>query len=224
MYHVIARGVERKDIFRQAKDYEAFLHRLGDILAQTKVECRAFCLMPNHFHLLLKQTDTPLSSAMRRLLTGYALYFNRARKRSGHLFQNRYKSIICQEDRYLLELIRYIHLNPVRARLTKTFEALTGYPYSGHACLTGKHAYDWYPPERVLELFGRTKARATNAYRQFMLEGLSLGKNPVYSGGGLKRSLGYPKQYPAEPQAYDERILGESDFVLALKTTEENTR
>lgn len=88
---------------------------IGNILSDTKTSCFAWALIPNHFHLLLRSGSQPLATVMRRLLTGHAMGFNRRHHRSGQLFQNRYKSILCQEEPYLLELIRYIHLNPLRA-------------------------------------------------------------------------------------------------------------
>jgi len=120
----MGRGIERRDIFRDDKDRRYFLSRLAVILDETQTQCYADALIPNHFHLLLRTGATPLSKVMRRLMTGYAVTFNKRHKRSGHLFQNRYKSIVCEEDAYLLELIRYIHLNPLRARLVKDLKEL----------------------------------------------------------------------------------------------------
>jgi len=98
LHHVIVRGIERKKIFKDDTDRDKFLERLELIFADTGTVCLAWSLIPNHFHLLLRTGSVPISTVMRRLLTGYALYFNRRYRRSGHLFQNRYKSILCQED------------------------------------------------------------------------------------------------------------------------------
>jgi putative transposase len=114
LQHIICRGIQRCRIYRDDSDRQDFLSRLGQILRETRTTCYAWALMPNHFHLLLRTGDVPISTVMKRLLTGYALRFNRRHRRCGHLFQNRYKSILCQEDAYLLELVRYIHLNPLR--------------------------------------------------------------------------------------------------------------
>jgi REP element-mobilizing transposase RayT len=113
VHHIIVRGIERGIIFRDDKDRNDFLTRLGKILNETKTPCFAWALIPNHFHLLLKTGSLPVATVMGRLLTGYATSFNRRYHRSGHLFQNRYKSILCQEEAYLKELVRYIHLNPL---------------------------------------------------------------------------------------------------------------
>ena len=120
LHHIIARGIERRKIFYDEKDRDDFLQRLGEIETQSKTRCYAWALIPNHFHLLLKTGDTPIATLMRCLLSGYAGRFNRRHRRSGHLFQNRYKSILCQEDVYLKELVRYIHFNPLRAEIVKT--------------------------------------------------------------------------------------------------------
>ena len=115
LQHIIARGIKRRKIFRDDVDRNQFLERLGRIVTDTGTLCDAWALMPNHFHLLLKTASMPVSTVMRRLLTGYAVTHNRRHRRCGHLFQNRYKSVLCQEDTYLLELVRYIHLNSLRA-------------------------------------------------------------------------------------------------------------
>ena len=117
LQHIICRGIERRNIFIDDRDKKGFLERLGRVLLETQTPCYAWALLNNHFHLLLKTGNVPISTLMRRLLTGYAITFNLRHKRAGHLFQNRYKSILCQEDTYLLELVRYIHLNPLRAGL-----------------------------------------------------------------------------------------------------------
>ena len=138
LQHVMARGIERREIFKDDKDRKSFLGRFADILEETQTQCYAWALIPNHFHILLRTGPTPLSKVMRRLMTGYAVTFNKRHKRSGHLFQNRYKSVICEEDPYLLELIRYIHLNPLRASLVKDLKELDNYPWTGHSTILGR--------------------------------------------------------------------------------------
>ena len=130
-----------------------------DLLSQ-----QHWALIPNHFHLLLRTGDAPLSHLMKRLLTGYAVNFNRTHKRYGHLFQNRYKSILCQEDSYLLELVRYIHLNPIRARLVKEYRNLAKFPYCGHGVVMGKRKIEWQDKDYVLQLFGRKESGARSEY------------------------------------------------------------
>lgn len=124
LHHVIMRGIEHSKIFRDDADRDDFLRRLSLILKDTKTVCYAWALIPNHIHLLLKTGKSSLSLVMRRLLTGYAVSYNRRYKRHAHLFQNRYKSILCQEDSYFLELVRYIHLNPFRAGIVSDMSSL----------------------------------------------------------------------------------------------------
>ena len=106
MHHIKARCIERRVLFHNDGDRDDFLRRLAAILKETGTPCCAWTLIPNHVHLLLKTGRVPLSQVMRRLLTGYAVSFNRRHRRSGHLFQNRYTSILCEEDPYVLELVR----------------------------------------------------------------------------------------------------------------------
>lgn len=156
---------------------------------------------------------------MRRLLTGYAINFNRRHKRHGHLFQNRYKSIICQKDAYLRELVRYIHLNPVRAGIVPDIGELNGYSYCGHSALMGKKNRHWQDVEYVLGYFGETVRKARNTYLKYMGEGIEVGRREELTGGGLIRSLGGWSEVKRlrgmgkDHVMSDERILGDSDFV-----------
>jgi len=131
-----------------------------------------------------------MATVMGRLLTGYAVQFNRRHRHHGHVFQNRYKSIICQEDPYLLELVRYIHLNPLRAGLVADYKSLKGFVYGGHCALMGKCYNDWQNTPYVLSLFGRSVSNVRRSYSEFVKKGVSEGKRPELVGGGLMRSLG----------------------------------
>jgi hypothetical protein len=155
---------------------------------------------------------------MLRLLTGYAVSFNLRHKRQGHLFQNRYKSILCQEDPYLLELVRYIHLNPVRANLVSDLKSLDKYPYCGHSAVMGKLKNDWQDVDGVLRLFGKNISQARRSYKGYVLKGLNQGRRDDLTGGGLVRSVGGWESLKAMRKAKtwqksDERILGDGDFV-----------
>ncbi|MEE9302920.1 MAG: transposase [Thiotrichaceae bacterium] len=172
LHHIIIRGIERKRIFQDSQDYRNFIERLGEILNDTATVCYAWAQMKNHAHLLLRTGYAPLATVMRRLLTGYAQQFNRRHRRHGHLFQNRYKSILCEEDPYLLELVRYIHLNPVRVGLVTDVKALHSYPRSGHSVLMGRRKYDWQDADYVLGLFGKTRLTARKKYAEFVTKGI----------------------------------------------------
>src|SRR5512137_864770 len=168
LQHVIVRGVEQRDIFLDDYDRQAFLDRFCGLLTKMNTECLAWSLMRNHVHMLLRPSVGNLGQFMRRLLTGYAVTFNLRHHRSGHLFQNRYKSIICEEDPYLLELVRYIHLNPLRAGIVKDIDELIGYPWSGHAVLLGRRAMEGQNTEEVLGYFGKRKKAAREKYQTFV--------------------------------------------------------
>jgi putative transposase len=155
---------------------------------------------------------------MRRLLTGYAITFNRRHRRIGHLFQNRYKSIVCEEDPYFRELIRYIHLNPLRAGLVPDLRRLEWYPWGGHAALLGRVPQPWLDVGAVLPWFGPTPTQARRAYRRYVAEGVPLGRRPELVGGGLIRSAGGWAVVQAwrrlgAATAADPQILGTGDFV-----------
>jgi len=215
LQHVIVRGIEQRDIFNDDHDRQLFVDRLVALLSETGVICYAWALLSNHFHLLLMPTTTPLSLFMRRLLTGYAVSFNRRNKRSGHLFQNRYKSIVCEEESYLLELVRYIHLNPLRAGMVASLEELDIYPWTGHAVLLGHRQFGGQETEGILERFGKRITRARHNYRQFVADGIMIGRRDDLVGGGLKRSQGERQNH--EYESFDERVLGGGVFVDSLK-------
>ena len=215
LQHVIIRGIERRDIFLDDNDKLLFLERLSKLLSSTGTDCLAWSLMSNHFHLLLRSNSTRLSLFMRRLLTGYAVTFNLRHHRSGHLFQNRYKSIVCEESAYLLELVRYIHLNPLRAGLVESLDSLDIYPWSGHAVVLGKNVFAGQNRNEILQLFDNRISIACKKYRSFVVDGIQLGKRDELVGGGLKRSR---KQSDTDEYlAYDARILGGSDFVERIQ-------
>ena len=158
---------------------------------------------------------------MRRLLSGYATYPNRRHQRFGHLFQNRYKSIVCEEDTYFKELVRYIHLNPLRAQLVDSLGRLEHYRWCGHAVVLGRRRNDWQDSDYVLQWFGNRTGEARKAYREFLKEGIDQGRRPDLVGGGLVRSLGgwsvvKAMRRPDIRQMGDEPVLGSGEFVERL--------
>ncbi len=218
LQHIIVRGIERCSIFIDAVDYQNFLERLGNVLTESSTHCYAWVLMTNHVHLLLRTGMVSISTVMRRLLTGYAQQFNRRHNRNGVLFQNRYKSFLCEEEPYLMELIRYIHLNPIRAGIVEDLEELKMYPRCGHAVLMGTQHYAWQNVAYVLKRFGDSMNVARRSYAEFALKGVSDGRRPDLVGGGLLRSVGGWSSLKAIRATGmrvmgDERILGGSDFV-----------
>jgi putative transposase len=221
IYHVIQRGLERKVIYKNNEDRIEFLRRLSEGLRYTGHKCYGWVLMPNHFHLLIRTGVKPLSDLMRKLLTGYALYFNKKYKRSGYLYQGRYKSILCQEDSYLLELVRYIHLNPLRAKIVKDMKSLRKYKWCGHSVIMGKNKAQWQNTDEILEYFSRNKKEAVRKYEEFVFEAKGLGRREEFTGGGLVRSAGGWKEVVSlkrskERWLSDERILGDGNFVESV--------
>lgn len=227
LHHVIIRGIDRTEIFRTDSDRDSFLDRLGEILIGSSTPCYAWSLLSNHAHFLLRTGKIPIARVMRKLLTGYAVTFNRRYGRHGHLFQNRYKSILCEEDAYLQELVRYIHLNPLRAGLVRDLRELGAYAYSGHSVLAGKKKRLWQDRDCVLRYFGQNEREARTAYVSYVSEGIALGRRPELVGGGLLRSLGGWRgleelHKTGERVRADERILGGSEFVeRVLRESEE---
>ena len=181
------------------------------MVQEGQARCFAWVLIPNHAHILLRTGPTPLPRMMRRLLTGYAVSFNLRRQRSGHLFQNRYRSIVCEEDPYLLELVRYIHLNAIRSGLVKDIEGLDRYRWSGHSVLMGTVSRSWQARDEVLSYFGKKEGVAKRRYRQFVLEGVGLEKRGELSTG--RGSKVVEKANGEGSGRGDSRILGCGSFV-----------
>lgn len=220
LHHVMGRGIEQTKVFRTNSDRQDFLNRLGDLCMDGNLIVYAWCLMPNHFHLLVRTGRQPISKSMRKLLTGYVVNFNLRHKRYGHLFQNRYKSIICEDDPYLLELTRYIHLNPIRAGLVGDLKELNGYRWAGHSVIMGRVKRAWQDITTVLAYFGKGQ-KAAEKYEQFVKEGVSQGRRPELVGGGLIRSIGGWSQVLSLRRrrirvASDQRVLGNDEFVQRL--------
>ena len=191
LYHVIVRGNHREKTFLNARDYDACLERVGRYRKRFGVTVYAYCLMSNHVHLLVESGSAPLSRFTQGLQQSYTQYFNRKHGKVGHLFQGRYKAIVCDKDEYLLTLVRYIHLNPVRAKVVQRPE---DYPYCGHRQYCGNGAREVLEPDRVLDMLGGRKA-----YRRFVQEGLRDGHREEYYA------------------VIDQRFLGEERFAETLK-------
>jgi REP element-mobilizing transposase RayT len=223
----MVRGINRSAIFKDDQDRSQFLTRLGQNILQLQSSVYAWALMETHIHLLVRSGQQGISTLMRKLLTWYAQYYNRRHGRTGHLFENRYKSILCEEENYLLALVRYIHLNPIRAKLVNTMGELDRYPWSGHRMIIGKDKYPWMDRTYILGQFAGTKRKAIRAYHRFVQHGLGEGRRPELTGGGLIRSQGGWSQVLAlrskgEKESSDERILGSGEFVdRILKELEE---
>jgi len=214
LQHVIARGVERRPVFIDDRDRERFVSLLSKLLPETGTRCFAWVLLDNHFHLFLKPQSTSLAEVMRRLLTGYAVYFNRRHKRAGHLFQNRYKSLVCGDDQYLLLLVRYIHLNPLRAKMVDSLEGLAHFRWCGHReLLTNEPGL--LDRDEVLSYLSPKREAAIKNYLTFMDDGLKQPSSVKLSRGGRESSLWLDDSLD-ENGPFDERILGGGEQVGSL--------
>lgn len=196
LYHVIGRGNRRQVIFRGRQDYGGYLRRLEEGLQRTGTRCFAFVLMPNHVHLLLEAGQAPLARLMQGLQQGYTQEFNRRHGLIGHVFAGRYKAVLCDRDAYLLELVRYLHLNPVRAKLA---EDPADYHWSSHRAYLGRKWIPWLSTEPVLGIFHSERRVAGRAYARFIAEGLPQGhRDDLY-------------------EVWEQRYLGDETFVERLE-------
>lgn len=217
LHHIVARGTQ-DPIFRTDADRMDCLTRLGAVLEETRTACLAWALMPDHLHLVLKSGDADVSTVMRRLLTGYAVGFNRRHRRKGSLFRKRFQSVVCQEETFLLPLVRTVHLHPLRSGLIEDLSRLDTYAWTGHSTLMGLVSNRWQDTRNVLKRFRGKAGSARWAYRAYVQEGLAGGRAPRLTGGGLVRSAGgwtrvkVLRQLDAVPPS-DERILGDGPFV-----------
>jgi len=218
LHHVMARGNNKCIIFNDDADRVYFVKKLADILLETNTKCYAWALMPNHIHLLLKRVNSPISHVMHRLLTSYATYHNKKYERVGHLFQNRFKSILCQDDQYLLTLVKYIHLNPIKAGIIKNLNELSIYPWTGHQAMLGITHYSWQDCSEVLEIFDENQIIAREEYLKFMTLYLSdIEINEIQKGKMVKMPNGVWCRSTSitvnQIQRSNELILGSENFI-----------
>jgi len=193
LYHVILRGNGGQPIFFKDDDRYRFYLLLQEGTCRYGYRVHAFCLMTNHVHLALQTGDIPLSRGMQNLSFRHTRWINWREKRTGHLFQGRYKAVLVDGDSYLLELVRYIHLNPVRSGMVDNPE---DYPWSGHRAYLGKELLPWLTTDWLLGQFGKSEMKAHTAYREFVFEGLGEEHRPEFHGG-----------------KEDKRLLGDDNFM-----------
>ncbi|MCM8813098.1 MAG: transposase [Candidatus Omnitrophica bacterium] len=176
-YHITNRGAERKKIFISERDYAKFLEYCGNAIDTYRCYVHAYCLMSNHYHLIIETSRANLSQVMQYVNGAYTVYFNRQRKKCGHVFQGRYKSLLIEKESYFLELTRYIHLNPVRAKIVDKPE---GYRWSSYTAYVDKEQPSIIDREKVSGYLGLNGAE----YRRFVLDGLGEGNNPLKQARG----------------------------------------
>ena len=186
LYHVILRGNGGQPIFFKDDDRYRFCLLLQEGTYRYGYRVHAFCLMTNHVHLALQAGDIPLSRGMQNLSFRHTRRINWREKRTGHLFQGRYKAVLVDAGSYLLELVRYIHLNPVRSGMVANPE---DYPWSGHRAYLGKELLPWLTTDWVLGQFVKSIVKARVAYREFVHDGLGEEHRPEFHGGKEDRRL-----------------------------------
>jgi putative transposase len=201
LYHVTSRGNERKAIYLNETDYQVFLELVAQVCERFNWVIHAYCLMTNHYHLLLETPDANLSAGMRQLNGVYTQLFNRAHKRVGHLFQGRYKAILVQKDSYLLEVSRYIVLNPVRAAMVESCDEWlwSSYRFTCH----DQEPPSWLAVDQLLSQFGNERSQAIGHYQDFVARGVGRSlwseiKQLIYLGSDsfvseMQSKISYPE-------------------------------
>jgi REP element-mobilizing transposase RayT/transposase-like protein len=221
LHHVIIRCTEKQKIVKDRSDRQRFLKQIGDIAVESKTVIYAWAILPNQVHILLRSGPEGLAPYMRRLLTSHAVAYNRRHRRHGSLFQERYKSTVCEEKLFFRQLVCYIHLRPLKERIVRTITELNKHPWCGHAAVLGDADYAWHDRAYVLQWFGKRPAEAKKAYRSFLREGAKGDDWPEFTGGGLLRSVGGWDEVKAlrkkkRRMVSDARILGSNAFVKKI--------
>ncbi len=196
VYHVILRGNGGQDLFFSIADRRFFYELIAEGCRRFGTRVHGFCLLRNHVHLIVEVGATPLSRPMQNLCFRYGRWINQRHGRSGHVFQGRFRALLIEADRYLLELVRYVHLAPVRADLV---EAAENYPWSGHRAYLGLETLPWLTTDRVLGGFDRGEASARAHYRAYVRGGSAAGHQDAF-----------------HPSADDSRVLGSAAFVASV--------
>lgn len=222
LVHIMARGIDGGMIFGEDEDRYEFLRRFALHRSDCGYECYAWCLMPNHYHLLLRTSETPMSTLMRPLNGGYALWFNKKHDRRGYLFQDRFKSVLCQGMDYARELVRYIHLNPLRARIVDFLSDLEEWKWSGHRFLLGlpgSLGAGFQERAKVLRHFTGDPGRSVEAYVQFLVEGIdadNVNKSGMLLPADRTEIIGSSKGWPA--------VIGDAEFAREAMAKHEVSR
>ena len=199
-YHVITRGNQRQRIFKDKQDFQKYLEILSRYKDLYKYFLYSYILMNNHVHLLIETGEVQLSKILQGINQSYTMYFNKKYKTVGHLFQGRYKAILCDKDIYLLLLVKYIHLNPIRAKIVKSPEE---YLWSSHRNYTGRIKNDTIDIDRILRMFSENKSQARRLYKMYINDGIGIKREDIY-------------------RMADQRILGDEKFVeRVIERTEE---
>ncbi len=200
VYHIISRGNQRQAIFKDRGDYHQFQDFLAEAQKRYSVRLYAYVLMPNHLHLLMEVSSYPHSKVMQTLLYRYTRYYNKRHHKVGHLFQGRYRAILCDKESYLMELIRYLHLNPVRAGLVRDPKE---YMWSSHENYLKGRDTGGVAVEEALSYWSKRRGEAVRRYADFVLDGVRQGHREEYY------------------QVKEQRYLGEEEFIEQVEKEQE---
>jgi REP element-mobilizing transposase RayT len=206
IHHVITRGVDRRDIFVDDSDRRAYLLDLTAVLLDSGAIALAWALMPNHVHLVLRTGHVPLGRVMQRIGTRHARHVNTRHQRMGTLFQGRYRSILVDEEAYLLMLIRYVHRNPLRGGIVESIEELADHPWTGHSVLMGRRTAAFQATDEVLARFGATVEGSRGALVRWMADPADADVPPAASAPGEIQLRGDPVNECAS-------AIGRIDFI-----------
>lgn len=174
-FHIMARGIDGRNLFYDEEDHNEFLNRFRKYLITTGFRCISWNLMDNHYHMIIQTNEKPLDSLFGPLNGGYALWYNKKYKRHGYLFQYRFKSVLCQDSHHVSDLIRYIHLNPLRANIISAYDKLTDWKWSSHNLLIGSPnaiGADFVDRKATLNRFSQNENDALTLYNQHLQEGI----------------------------------------------------
>ncbi len=218
LQHVMARGIDGRAVFHSTRDRSDLHRRLSQLVTDTEIRIYAWVIMPNHLHLLVRTGSKPISTFMHRLLTGYAICYNRREDRKGHVFQGRFKSILVQEEEYFLQLVKYIHLNPLKAGIVNDYESLLYYDWSGHASLLGVKNTSWQDVDFVLSKFTNSNSKPKQEYLKFIKEKISDKETLklIWGNYSLGRAGITNVSYDAAADKWNRccKILGSREFAL----------
>ncbi len=214
----MARGIEGRDVFVDEEDRTKFLEFLRENLKKSGCACHAWTLMSNHYHLLIQTAERPLCDLMRPLNTRYALYHARKHGRRGYLFQDRFKSITTQDQYYVKEIIRYVHLNPLRAGICDSLEVLDAYPWSSHAVIMSNRNCDFMDSWIVLRRFGRDRKTATFNYWEFIASGVGMAEDTLIK---TIRMANAGRKDMFDPGCW---VIGDPEFVKAALAADKTNR
>lgn len=190
LFHVTSRGSEKREIFLETRDYERYLGRLSQLKAKLSFKLYSYCLMPNHIHLLIEVKDNPLSKIMQVIQTGHAMFFNKKYNHVGYVFQGRYRWLLVEKESYLLELIRYINLNPIRAGIVERVE---DWEFCSFQEIIGLKSKGLIEQEEILANFSQEKEKAIKNFKDFLKGGLEVAREDLFGMVVRNQFLGSDK-------------------------------